>query len=134
MNFNDQMPPDPFADDPNDPASFLEPDVEDVPVSEEEKVGLRQDLTLVRKFRKLLEPHGARGITMFCEDCGEPHYYDWNIIESNITLMLNDQTMPVHEPLVQPNPHDYVTWDYCLGYADASDFYNEGLHMKFPWK
>lgn len=133
MNFNDQMPPDPFADDPNDPASFLEPDVEYAPVSEEEKVGLRQDLTLVRKFRELLEPHGTRGITMFCEDCSEPHYYDWNIIESNITLMLHDQTMPVHEPVVQPNPNHYVTWDYCLGYADAADYYSEGIHMGFPW-
>ena len=133
MNFHDRMPPDPFADDPNDPASFLEPDEDNVPVSEEEKVGLRQDLKFVREFRKLLEPRAVRGITMYCEECDEPHFYDWNIIESNIVLMLEDQPMPVHEPLAQPNPNDYVTWDYCLGYADASDYYTRGTHLKFPW-
>ncbi|QNP91913.1 MULTISPECIES: DUF5319 domain-containing protein [Corynebacterium] len=133
MNFNDRMPPDPFADDPNDPASFLEPDEDNIPVTEEEKVGLRQDLKFVREFRKLLEPRHVRGITMFCEECDEPHFYDWNIIESNITLMLEDQPMPVHEPLVQPNPHDYVTWDYCLGYTDAAEYYTRGTHLKFPW-
>ena len=91
---NFEMPPDPFADDPNDPASF----------------------------RAMLEPRGVKGITMLCEDCDEPHFYDWEIIVSNLTSMLEHNSMPVHEPSAQPNPDHYVTWDYCLGYADACHF------------
>ncbi|WJY73492.1 hypothetical protein CAURIC_09445 [Corynebacterium auriscanis] len=119
---NFEMPPDPFADDPNDPASFLEPDEEFAPLSSEEKSALKQDLANVREFRAMLEPRGVRGITMLCEDCEEPHFYDWEIIVSNLTSMLEHNSMPVHEPSAKPNPDLYVTWDYCLGYADACRF------------
>ena len=137
MSFNhDQMPPDPFADDPNDPASFLDPDEFDEavpPLSPDEVQALREDLQNVRDFRKLLEPRGVRGITMLCEDCEDSHFYDWDIIESNIRTMLNNELVPVHEPSAQPNPNDYVTWDYCLGYADAIDFAFHGLRPPFLW-
>ena len=137
VSFNhDQMPPDPFADDPNDPASFLDPDEFDEsvpPLSPDEVQALREDLKNVRDFRKLLEPRGVRGVAMLCEDCEENHFYDWDIIESNIQTMLNNELVPVHEPSAQPNPHDYVTWDYCLGYADAIDFALHGLRPPFMW-
>lgn len=137
VSFNDyQMPPDPFADDPNDPASFLEPDeVEEFmePLGAEERIALREDLNNVRTFRELLEPHGVRGVSMMCEDCEEMHYYDWGIIESNIQTLLRNDVMPIHEPSAAPNPQEYVTWDYCLGYADAIDFANQQLRSRFPW-
>lgn len=132
MSFNnDQMPPDPFADDPNDPASFFEPDEDYPPLTEDEKQALHEDLRNVRDFRKLLQPRGIRGISMVCEDCEDTHYYDWSIIESNITTMLNNETVPVHEPSAKPNPDEYVTWDYCLGYADAIDFAFNGMRPPF---
>lgn len=132
MSFNnDQMPPDPFADDPNDPASFLEPDEDYPPLTEEEKRALREDLKNVRDFRKLLEPRGIRGVCMVCEDCEDTHFYDWSIIEANITTMLRNETVPVHEPSAHPNPDQYVTWDYCLGYADAIDFAFNGMRPPF---
>ena len=133
---NYQMPPDPFADDPNDPASLLGPVEGDEvmePIDATEEAALREDLANVRVFRELLEPHGVRGVAMLCEDCDEQHYYDWGIIESNIVSMLNHQHLPVHEPSAAPSPQDYVTWDYCLGYADAMDFANEQLRARFPW-
>lgn len=134
MSFNrDQMPPDPFADDPNDPASFLEPEEEFPPLSPEEIDALREDLKNIRDFRRLLEPRGVRGISMLCDDCDELHYYDWGIMETNISMMLNQEPVPVHEPSVRPNPEDYVTWDYCLGYADAIDFAFQGARPRFLW-
>ena len=54
------MPPDPFADDPNDPASFLEPDEDYPPLTKDEKQALHEDLRNVRDFRKLLQPRGIR--------------------------------------------------------------------------
>lgn len=130
---NHDMPLDPFADDPNDPASFLEPEEEFPPLSDEELKALQLDLANVKDFRRLLEPRGIRGVSMLCDDCDEVHYYDWGIIESNITTLLKQQIVPVHEPGAKPNPDEYVTWDYCLGYADAMDFAFNGARPRFPW-
>lgn len=131
MNFDDSpMPPDPFAGDPNDPASFLGPDDLDDgingPLSEEERAAVKEDLENVRCFRGLLEPRGVRGISMMCEECGEEHFYDWPIIIANLTTMLNEEAAPVHEPSAAPDPDYYVSWEYCAGYADAVDWMNSG--------
>ncbi|HJC85415.1 MAG: DUF5319 domain-containing protein [Candidatus Corynebacterium faecigallinarum] len=123
MNFDDsQMPPDPFADDPVDPAELMEDEGYDEPLSDEERMALREDLANVRRFRELLEPRGVLGVEMTCEDCHELHYYDWPILVSNLATMLNGEPVPVHEPGAAPDPDFYVSWDYCAGYADAADW------------
>lgn len=134
VNFDDAlMPPDPFAGDPNDPASFLEPDdAPEGPVSDEERLLLQEDLANVRRFRTLLEPRGVRGISMLCDDCDELHYYDWPIILANITTMLRGDAVPVHEPGADPDPDFYVSWEYCAGYADAADWMERGRHGVNP--
>jgi len=135
VNFNDPlMPPDPFAGDPHDPASFLEPDegYSDEPVSEEERILLREDLANVRRFRSLLEPRGVRGISMLCEDCDELHYYDWPIILANISTILSGEAVPVHEPSAAPDPDFYVSWEYCAGYADAVDWMQSSTGRRRP--
>lgn len=81
-----------------------------------------EDLRNIRDFRALLKPRGIRGITMLCDECDEPHYYEWEIVEANIQSMLREELVPVHEPSVKLTPEEFVTWDYCLGYADAMDF------------
>lgn len=113
------MPPDPFADDPNDPASFLEPDEEFDPLSPEAMADLRADLESVARFRELLEPRGIRGVGMLCDDCDELHFYDWGILQTNFTAMLNNLSLPVHEPAVGTDPDHYVPWDYCVGFLDG---------------
>ena len=75
MNFFANMPKDPFADDPNDPASFIEDDEHVEPLTAEERFALNRDLELVQEFAKHLSPRGIDGIFMFCEDCEEPHFY-----------------------------------------------------------
>lgn len=123
MSFHrDQMPPDPFADDPNDPASLLEPLDEPLDLSEEEIVHLREDLRNIRAFRRALEPRGIKGLEMLCEECTEPHCYEWSILEDNILAMLRRHPPAVHEPAMNPNPHAFVTWDYCAGYLDGIEF------------
>lgn len=130
------MPPDPFADDPVDPASMMDEDTYDdidEPLSDEERTALREDLANVSRFRELLEPRGILGISMTCEDCHELHYYDWPILVSNLSTMLNDDTVPVHEPGADPDPDFYVTWDYCAGYADAADWLSRGPRSFRRW-
>ena len=114
------MPRDPFADDPNDPASFLEDDDEPLPpLTAEERAQIEQDLALTAEFRRVLQPHGINGVFFFCEDCQENHYYDWEIMAANMRATLAGELGPVHEPSAQPRPEAYVPWDYCLGYLDG---------------
>ena len=58
VNYDSQMPLDPFANDPNDPASFLDPDEPAPPLSDEERLHITQDLALVARFREELTPEG----------------------------------------------------------------------------
>jgi hypothetical protein len=113
-------PLDPFAGDPDDPAAGLPVD-EDEPValSMEEREELVGDLADLEGFRALLEPRDVLGIVIECEDCGEQHYMDWDLITANLRSLLNVGRTRVHEPAFAPDPTRYVTWDYARGYADA---------------
>lgn len=121
VNYDAQMPRDPFADDPNDPASFLEADEPMPPLSEEERANIRQDLELVAEFQRVLAPRGIQGIFFLCEDCDEFHYYDWDIMAANMSATLAGELSPVHEPSAQPDVSAYVPWDYALGYLDGRE-------------
>lgn len=113
------MPLDPFADDPNDPASFLEDEERAEPLSPEERVAVIQDLSHVRDAQRHLKPRGILGVSFLCEDCDQVHYYDWEIMEQNMIATLNNQLPPVHEPSANPSFEAYVPWDYAMGYLDG---------------
>lgn len=119
MNYDSQMPLDPFADDPNDPASFLDPDEPAPPLTDEERLHVTQDLALVARFREELTPHGILGIFFLCEDCDDLHYYDWEIMAANMAATLRGELAPVHEPSVEPDVNAYVPWDYAVGFLDG---------------
>lgn len=121
VNYDDMMPLDPFKDDPNDPASFIEDDDVVEPLSEEERVAVIRDLAQVREFKEVLGPRQILGIYFLCEDCDQMHYYDWDIMEQNMIASLNGELPPVHEPSTQPDVEAYVPWDYALGYLDGLD-------------
>lgn len=121
VNYDDMMPLDPFKDDPNDPASFIEDDDVVEPLSEEERVAVIRDLAQVREFKEVLGPRQILGIYFLCEDCDQMHYYDWDIMEQNMIASLNGELPPVHEPSAQPDVEAYVPWDYALGYLDGLD-------------
>ncbi len=115
------MPRDPFADDPNDPASFLDPEEPAPPLEADERAAIVEDLRLVRECQARLSPRGMRGIYFLCEDCDEWHYYDWEIMAANMQATLNGRLAAVHEPSAQPDVQAYVPWDYALGYLDGLD-------------
>ena len=54
-----------------------------------------------------------------CEDCHEPHYFDWDLLRGNLRHLLDSGRPRVHEPAYDPDPDHYVTWDYARGYADG---------------
>lgn len=117
---HEALPPDPFADDPDDPTRELRAGEEDEqPITEAEREELVEDLADLAVYQVLLEPRGVRGIVVDCADCDEPHYHDWALLRASLEQLLNDGRMRPHEPAFDPNPRDYVTWEYCRGFADG---------------
>lgn len=116
---SDVGPLDPFFDDPDDPAAELD-DIEPTePLSAQERADVRADLAELAEFRAVLDPLGVAGITVDCADCGEPHYFGWDLMSANLHALLGEGRTHVHEPAFAPDPEGYVSWDYARGYADA---------------
>jgi hypothetical protein len=118
---HDQLPPDPFADDPDDPSLTMAGrlDGQDEPLDEAEREDVVSDLTDLAVYQALLEHRGVRGIVVECADCEQPHYHDWELLRASLQQLLADGRMRPHEPAFSPDPAHYVSWDYCRGYADA---------------
>jgi hypothetical protein len=119
---HDALPPDPFADDPDDPAKLIgepeEPSAE--PISQEERTELLADLADLGVYESLLAPRGVRGVVVDCGECQYPHYHDWALLRASLEQLLADGRMRPHEPAFDPNPADYVSWEYCKGFADGA--------------
>ncbi|HKC27730.1 MAG TPA: DUF5319 domain-containing protein [Jatrophihabitans sp.] len=118
MNLDDG-PVDPFLGDPDDPASLLEEAEPAQPLSDDERADVLADLAELAEFRTTLGPHGIEGITVDCADCGEQHYFGWELMEANLRALLGEGRTHVHEPAFAPDQNSYVSWDYARGYADA---------------
>lgn len=117
----DVLPPDPFADDPNDPAKDIDAIDDELgePIDEDERAELLADLADLAVYQALLEPRGVRGIVVDCGECDLPHFHDWHLLRASLEQLLADGRMRPHEPAFDPNPADYVSWDYCRGFADG---------------
>jgi hypothetical protein len=114
-----EEPIDPFAGDPGDPSAELDPEEPSDPLSEDEKQDVLDDLEDLELYQTLLEPSGIRGLVVDCEDCREPHYFNWELLRANLRHLLDDGRPRVHEPAFNPDPEHYVTWDYARGYTDG---------------
>ena len=127
---HDLLPPDPFAGDPDDPALALgaldDPEDADEPLNDEERAGLIADLSDLAVYQALLAPRGLRGIAVDCPDCAEQHYHDWHMLRASLQQLLQAGRMRPHEPAYDPDPTQYVSWEYCRGYTDAVRAENGG--------
>ena len=116
---SDEHPLDPWSGDPADPARALDDDVVE-PLSPSEREDVLADLEDLEIYQALLEPRGYRGLVVDCEDCGESHYFAWDLLRGNLRHLLDAGQTRVHEPAFDPDPADYVTWEYARGFADAT--------------
>lgn len=119
-----EEPIDPFSGDPVDPAADLEAldalqDDGNEPLSSPERQDVLEDLADLEIYQALLSPIGVRGLVIECEDCHEPHYFDWDLLRGNLKHLLSSGRPRVHEPAYDPDPDHYVTWEYARGYADG---------------
>ncbi len=118
---------DEFGDDGFD--DDLDPDLSDefgfdlhgepLPLDAHESALVQQDLVDLDQFEATFRADGYRGVSVYCRDCEVEHYYPWELLRENLRLLLETGETPVHEPAFDPNPSDYVPWDYARGYADA---------------
>ncbi|MGH3804158.1 MAG: DUF5319 family protein, partial [Pseudonocardiaceae bacterium] len=53
-------------------------------------------------------------------DCKIPHYFAWDLLRSNLKQLLEAGRTRVHEPAFNPDPNEYVSWEYARGYADGT--------------
>lgn len=114
-----EEPIDPFSGDPVDPAGELDADDLGDSLTVDERKDVLEDLADLEIYQALLSPLGFRGLVIDCEDCHQPHYFDWDLLRGNLHQLLESGRPRVHEPAFDPDPEHYVTWDYARGYADG---------------
>lgn len=112
-------PTGPEFEDPDDFEGFDEID----PV---ERESLHQDLVDVKILKAVVGSRGIKGVVVFCPDCEDDHFLGWDLLAGNLQQMIQSGRPPVHEPAWEPNPDDYVSWDYARGFLDGYETYPEG--------
>ena len=123
VGVTDDAPLDPFLGDPSDPAATLDDleaaDPAVAPLTPAEREDVLADLEDLEVFQTLLEQRGVRGVVVECEDCGESHYFGWELMRGNLRHLLDVGRTRVHEPAYGPDPAQYVSWEYARGFADG---------------
>jgi hypothetical protein len=98
---------------------------DELPLDEEEKELLEQDLVDVQVLKDLLGPKGIKGTVFYCSDCDEDHYLTWDLLAGNLQELLHQGESPIHEPAFDPDPDEYVSWDYARGFLDGYESFEE---------
>jgi len=94
-------------------------DATPVPLDRREAASVRRDLEDLAAFKRVFEPEGFKGVSLYCQDCLEEHFYGWDMLENNLRALLESGETPVHEPAYDPRPDEYVDWEYAQGYLDG---------------
>ena len=95
------------------------------PLDDDERDALQQDLVDVQVLKQILGTKGIRGVVFYCPDCDEDHFLAWDLLAGNIQELLNAGESPVHEPAFNPDPNDYVSWDYARGFLDGYESFEQ---------
>jgi hypothetical protein len=113
-------PVDPFLNDPQDPAAVLDDPEPIDPLSDDERAEVVADLQELAEFRRTLAARGILGVAVECSDCGEQHFFSWELMAANLRALIGEGRTHVHEPAFEPDPEAFVSWDYARGYTDAT--------------
>lgn len=89
------------------------------PIDAAEREALHQDLHDVKTLKAVLAWRGIRGVVVFCPDCDDDHYLGWDLLAGNLQQILDSGATPVHEPAWDPDPDEYVSWEYARGFLDG---------------
>lgn len=95
------------------------------PLDADEREALQQDLVDVQVLKEILGSKGIRGVVFYCPDCDEDHFLAWDLLAGNLQELLAAGESPVHEPAFNPDPNDYVSWDYARGFLDGYESFEQ---------
>lgn len=98
---------------------------EERPLEPEEREALRQDLLDVQVLKEVLGAKGIKGTVFYCPDCDEDHFLTWDLLSGNLEELLEQGESPVHEPAFDPDPDEYVSWDYARGFLDGYESFEQ---------
>ena len=102
-----------------------EENFEEQPLEPEEREALRQDLLDVQVLKEVLGGKGIKGTVFYCPDCDEDHFLTWELLSGNLQELLEQGESPVHEPAFEPDPDEYVSWDYARGFLDGYESFED---------
>lgn len=85
----------------------------------EERESVIEDLEDLEAMRAIFSDRGYKGVVIVCSECGEDHYYGWDMLKESLEHMLQTGEPRMHEPAFQPHPDEYLGWDYARGFLDA---------------
>jgi len=103
-----------FPEEPQD-----EPFDEPVELTRQERRDIEADLDDLGAMRGVFSAQGVKGVVIACQDCGENHYYEWDLLRDNLEHMLERGEPRMHEPAFDIAEEEYIQWDYGKGYVDA---------------
>jgi hypothetical protein len=89
------------------------------PLSPQDREEILVDLEDLELFQTLLEPRGVRGLIADCAQCDAIHYFGWELLRQNLRQLLDVGHLRAHEPAFEPDPADYVAWEYAKGFIDG---------------
>ncbi len=84
-----------------------------------EEDNVRADLLDLAGMRRTFQGQGVKGVVIACQDCGENHFYEWELLRENLEHMLQTGEPRMHEPAFEVREDEYIQWDYGKGYIDA---------------
>ena len=98
----------------------LDDDEREVPGLEPaEEQDVRADLEDLMAMRRVFAGQGVKGVVIVCPDCGENHFYEWDLLKENLEHLLRFGEPRMHEPAFDVREDEYIQWDYGKGYLDA---------------
>jgi predicted nucleic-acid-binding Zn-ribbon protein len=84
-----------------------------------EEDDVRADIEDLAGMRQVFGAQGVKGVVIACPDCGENHFYEWELLRENLEHMLRFGEPRMHEPAFEVREDEYIQWDYGKGYIDA---------------
>ena len=109
---------------------FEPSDREPLELSDDDLEDIAADLSDLAAMRAVFAAQGVKGVVIACPDCGENHFYEWDLIRENLEHMLATGEPRMHEPAFDVREDEYIQWDYGKGYVDA--LVDSGLDARAP--
>ncbi len=88
-------------------------------IDPEERESVLADLEDLEAMRAVFDPRGYKGVVIVCGECGEDHYYGWDMLRESLEHIIETGEPRMHEPAFEPAPDEYIGWEYGRGYLDA---------------